>query len=60
MVIIYLEYDIRSKSSLRNDVLNNAPIIPGLPYGPTACIIDGFKITDSVGEIIRNKPVTRN
>ena len=52
---INVEYDIRSKSELRANVRNNAPITKVLTHDTTVFIIDGIKITDSVGEIIRKK-----
>ena len=49
------ECDIRAKSELRYNVINNSRIPPSLPHERTVYIIDGIKITDSVGEIIREK-----
>ena len=50
-----MECYIRAESWSSANVRKNAPISPGLPYEPTVCIIDEIKITDSVGEIIRDK-----
>ena len=50
-----VECDIRYKSELRDNVRKNDSIPPGLPHEPTIYRIDGIKITDSVGKIIRKK-----
>ena len=40
---------------MRDNIRNNAPIPPDLPHEPTVYRIYVIKITDLVGEIIRNK-----
>ena len=55
--IINAQFDIRAKSELRTNVRKNAPIPPGLPHDPTVRRIDGIKIIESVGGIIRNKNI---
>ena len=51
---INAEYNIRSKAELRVNVRNDDPTPPGITHDNIACIMDGIKITDLVGESIRN------
>ena len=55
LAIINVECDIRDKSEFWTNIRNNATVPLGLLHEPTVCIIDGIKITDSVGEITRKK-----
>ena len=57
MVIKNLECDIRGKAELCSNLINNYSIPLGLPNEPTVCRIYVIKIIDSVGGIIRNKPI---
>ena len=55
MARTYLECDIRAKSELRYNIINNSTIPPGLTHDPIVYIIYGIKIIDSVGESIMKK-----
>ena len=52
---INVEFDIRSKTKLRDNVRYNYPITPGLPHDTTLYIINIIKITYSEVKIIRKK-----